>query len=116
MKQYQILYALILLCIIFLIIYVNKKYNLEGYTYTYNDNLSFNSKSTPTPIANYTDPNNPVQESTCKLQCDLWPECTGFTTSNIVPNSKIPGNCKLYKHSKNDTEHLVGTKLYLKQP
>ena len=110
MNQY-LLYAIILLCILILIIYINKKYNLEGYTYTYNNNLSFNGG---TPIVEFTDPNNPVQENTCKLQCDLWPNCTGFT-SNIITGTNTPGNCKLYNNNKNNTQHVIGTNLYLKQ-
>jgi hypothetical protein len=110
MNQY-LLYAIILLCILILIIYINKKYNLEGYTYTYNKNLSFNKGR---PIVTHNDPNNNVTESSCKMQCDLLPNCTGFT-SNINSGSNIPGNCTYYSHQKNDTEHVQGTNLYLKQ-
>jgi hypothetical protein len=113
MKQPTLLYALIILGIIFLLIYLNKKVFLEGYTYTYNNNLAYYpgipSMTNPAPFND----NNKIHESTCKIQCDQTSDCTGFT-SNIISGSDQRGTCTLYKYPWNYTNHTPGTNLYLR--
>ena len=120
MKQNKLIYAFILLGITFLLIYVNKKLYLEGYTY--NKDLTFKSSSPSSPptgsLTNLgVPPNPPVHASTCKIQCDKYggSYCTGFTSSIIdTPNDSGVGSCTMYNHIPSDTLHLDGTNLYLK--
>ncbi len=110
----NLLYAIILLSIIFLLIYISKKVLLEGFNYTYNKDLAFNS--VPLPLVSKLNlNNNDVHLSTCKLSCDTIEDCTGFT-SNIIndPNSDPIGSCNLYSNSNTNLANVSGTNLYLK--
>ena len=118
MKQNKLIYAFILLGITFLLIYVNKKIFLESYTY--NKDLTFNSlpNNPNVPLQVMGDSKSdmhPVHASTCKKECDYYPNCTGFITDMIdTPDDSGVGSCTLYNHLRNDTSHLDGTNLYLK--
>ena len=113
MKQQKLLYAILLLGIIFLIIFINKKIFLEGYTYTYNSDLTFNGTNLQPLIGSFDDTTNQVNQSTCEIQCDALPGCTGFTTTNINNNKGI-GNCTFYNNSNTDLKHLKDTNIFLK--
>ena len=93
--------------------YLNKKVFLEGYDYTYNNNLAY--YPTIQPITNPApfDNNNKIHESTCKIQCDQKSDCTGFT-SNIITGSNQRGTCTLYNFPGYFTTHKPGTNLYLR--
>ena len=110
-KKYNIVYALLLLFIIFLFVYINKKVFLEGYKY--NRDLTFNGN--PIPIKSFDN----TQLSTCKLECNAISNCKGFTSNilsgiDISGTNTLPGTCTLYNHPSNDTRHMLGTNFYIK--
>ena len=95
--HYIIIYSIIFLVIIFIVVDINKRFYLEGYTFVPNLYTS------ATPI--YKLDNWDVREDTCKINCDAHSlknpseGCSGFI-SNIPPNSGKRGACRFYDKNK----------------
>jgi len=90
---------------------MNKKILLEGYTY--NSDLTFYGNNLQPLPGSLNDPKNQVTQSTCEIQCNAIPECTGFTTTNINNNKGI-GNCTFYNTPKHHLKPLANTNIFLK--
>ncbi len=94
-----ILYSLVIFIIISIIIYINKKINLEGYIFIPNMKLY----DTTTPSLSGIRPNENLTQNACEEQCDRMnykttKKCGGFI-SNFLPNtpdSENTGYCDFY--------------------
>jgi hypothetical protein len=111
MKHIQIIYAILLFV---LLIYINKTFYLEGYTFMPVLNIKDASIIHPTLTKSTL-----VQQSTCEKNCSA-PEakCGGFT-SDIPNNTNKLGNCTYYSDTLNKTTlptliYDAGTNLYIK--
>ena len=96
-----ILYALLIFIIISIIIYINKKHNLEGYIFIPNMKLYDNT----TPSLPGISPNEKLTQNTCEEQCDMMnyntKTCGGFI-SNLLPDTpdiENTGYCNFYSPS-----------------
>jgi hypothetical protein len=93
--HHTIFYSIILLVILFIIIYINKQFYLEGYTFI--PNLTFSNPTDSITSLN----NNSLYQTSCEKTCDIRSRqqdgCSGFS-SDIPPNSNKSGRCTFYKN------------------
>ena len=96
--HHTIVYSIIVLVVLFIIIYINKHFYLEGYSYI--PNLHF-TNPTDMPIISPDD----ILLSTCEKSCNAYPTCTGFTS--LAPNgSKNRTKCTYYTNKTLDKNNL----------
>ena len=94
----NILYILLLIVLIFLIIYKNKHFYLEGYRLTW-ANMAKNDNRNGTNYYNYT-------RNQCEDACKYY-GCKGYvTTTTGGKRSQMRGNCTIFKstNSANNTD------------
>lgn len=120
--HHTIIYSIILIVILFIIIYINNTFYLEGYTML--PNLSFTNSNPQNTIVSLN--NNSSLQTTCELSCDnyddLYPQngCVGFS-SNIANGTGKSGTCTFYNNeSKLSFENIdqvkynTNSNLYIK--